>query len=70
MLREARRAVVKQSRCRRPPMSPCRSPPSPLARPPPRLPLVQFAQKMMRTKKVKVDVKLNKAVWSQVRRGC
>ena len=27
----------------------------------------QFAQKMMGTKDVRVDVKLNKAVWSQVR---
>lgn len=26
----------------------------------------QFAQKVMKTKDVRVDVKLNKAVWSQV----
>lgn len=26
----------------------------------------QFAQKMMQTKDVRIDVKLNKAVWSQV----
>lgn len=29
----------------------------------------KFAQKQMKTKDVRVDVKLNKAVWSQVRRG-
>ena len=29
----------------------------------------KFAAKIMKTKDVRVDVKLNKAVWSQVRRG-